>query len=78
MFFQTIGVQFMGLFFQKIGVQYMGLCCGNQAHYTRVMSESLGRRPPATKYSPDMTQHFTQVKGKYSTMTEVFKADERQ
>lgn len=45
----------------KIGVDYMGLCCGNQSHYTRAMSEALGRRPPASRYSPDMSQHFSNL-----------------
>jgi len=45
----------------SIGVDYLGLCCGNQAHYTRALSEALGRRPPASKYSPDMTQHFSKL-----------------
>ena len=42
-----------------MGIQYLGLCCGNQAHYMRTMAETLGRSPPASKYSPDMTQHFS-------------------
>ena len=25
----------------------------------RTMAETLGRSPPASKYSPDMTQHFS-------------------
>ena len=44
------------------GVQYMGLCCGNQAHYTRTMAETLGRLPPGSKYSPDMSQHYSKIK----------------
>ncbi|ELU10764.1 hypothetical protein CAPTEDRAFT_200197 [Capitella teleta] len=48
---------------KEIGVQYLGLCCGNRAHFTRAMAEALGRKPPASRYSPDMSQHF-------STMTD--------
>ena len=40
----------------------MGLCCGNRAHYIRAMAEMLGRSPPASKYSADMTQHYTRLK----------------
>lgn len=46
---------------QELGVQYMGVCCGNRAHYIRAMAEALGRTPPASKYSPDMSQHLSQV-----------------
>lgn len=44
---------------KALGVQYMGVCCGNQAQYIRAMAEALGRRPPASKYSPDMSQHLS-------------------
>ena len=47
----------------EAGVQYMGLCCGNRAHMTRKMAETLGRRPPASRFSSDMTQHLSQVEG---------------
>ena len=47
----------------EAGVQYMGLCCGNRAHMTRKMAETLGRRPPASRFSCDMTQHVSQLKG---------------
>ena len=40
------------------GVHYLGLCCGNAPHLTRQMAETLGRRPPASTYSADMTKHF--------------------
>ncbi|XP_022104966.1 betaine--homocysteine S-methyltransferase 1-like [Acanthaster planci] len=42
----------------QLGIQYVGLCCGNAPHYTRTLSETLGRQPSASKFSPDMTQHF--------------------
>ena len=43
---------------KELGIQYVGLCCGNCAHYTRTLGESLGRSPPASKFSPDMSQHY--------------------
>ena len=43
---------------KELGVQYVGLCCGNAAHYTRIVAEAYGRTPPASKYSPEMEKHF--------------------
>ncbi len=40
-----------------LGVRYLGVCCGNGAHHTRAMAEALGRKPPASRYSPDMSKH---------------------
>ena len=40
-----------------IGVHYLGVCCGAKPHHIRSMAEALGRRPPASKYSPDMSKH---------------------
>ncbi len=40
------------------GVRYLGICCGNAPHHTRQMAEALGRRPPASRFSPDMSKHF--------------------
>jgi len=42
---------------QSIGVRYLGVCCGNGPHHTRSVAEALGRRPPASRYSPDMSKH---------------------
>jgi betaine-homocysteine S-methyltransferase len=39
------------------GVQYFGLCCGAAPHHLRAMAETLGRTPPASRYSPDMSKH---------------------
>jgi hypothetical protein len=47
----------------EIGVQYLGICCGNRSCFTRVMAETLGRRPPASKYSPDMSKHLSRLTG---------------
>lgn len=41
-----------------VGVRYLGLCCGAAPHYVRSMAEALGRTPPASRYSPDMSRHF--------------------
>ncbi|XP_061177226.1 betaine--homocysteine S-methyltransferase 1-like [Saccostrea echinata] len=46
---------------QEIGVQYLGLCCGNTAAYMRDLAETLGRRPPASKYSMDMSKSYIQT-----------------
>ncbi len=40
-----------------IGIHYLGVCCGAKPHHIRSMAEALGRRPPASKYSPDMSKH---------------------
>jgi len=38
-------------------VRYLGICCGAGPHHIRALAEALGRRPPASRYSPDMTRH---------------------
>ena len=38
-------------------VRYLGVCCGAGPHHIRAMAEALGRQPPASRYSPDMTRH---------------------
>jgi betaine-homocysteine S-methyltransferase len=40
-----------------LGVHYIGICCGNSPHLTRSLAEALGRKPPASRYSPDMSKH---------------------
>jgi betaine-homocysteine S-methyltransferase len=39
------------------GVSYLGLCCGAGPHHVRAMAEVLGRTPPASRYSADMSKH---------------------
>jgi betaine-homocysteine S-methyltransferase len=39
------------------GVRYLGLCCGAAPHHVRAMAEALGRTPPASRYTEDMTRH---------------------
>jgi betaine-homocysteine S-methyltransferase len=40
-----------------LGVGYLGVCCGAGPHHIRAVAEGLGRTPPASRYSPDMTKH---------------------
>jgi len=40
-----------------LGVRYLGLCCGAGPHHIRAMAEALGRTPPASRYSDDMSRH---------------------
>jgi len=40
-----------------LGVRYLGLCCGAGPHHIRAMAEALGRTPPASRYSPNMSRH---------------------
>ena len=42
---------------KEIGIDYIGLCCGAAPHHIRAVAEALGRTPPASKYSPDLTKH---------------------
>ncbi|XP_033103446.1 betaine--homocysteine S-methyltransferase 1-like, partial [Anneissia japonica] len=44
---------------KEIGIQYVGICCGNESKFTRSLAESLGRKPGASRYSTDMSQHYT-------------------
>jgi betaine-homocysteine S-methyltransferase len=41
----------------RLGVSYLGVCCGAGPHHIRSVAEALGRRPPASRYSPDMSRH---------------------
>ena len=41
-----------------LGVRYLGVCCGAGPHHVRSLAEGLGRRPPASRYSPDMSKHI--------------------
>jgi betaine-homocysteine S-methyltransferase len=41
----------------EVGVNYIGICCGGAPHHVRSMAEALGRKPPASRYSPEMTLH---------------------
>ena len=41
----------------ELGVRYIGLCCGAAPHHVRSLAEALGRTPPGSRYSPDMSKH---------------------
>ena len=41
----------------ELGVRYIGLCCGAMPHHIRSIAEALGRKPPASRYSADMSKH---------------------
>src|SRR5436305_8571215 len=40
-----------------IGVQYLGVCCGAGPHHIRSLAEAVGRTPPASRYTADMSKH---------------------
>ena len=40
-----------------IGVRYFGVCCGAAPIHIRSMAEALGRTPPASRYTADMSKH---------------------
>jgi betaine-homocysteine S-methyltransferase len=42
---------------RDLGVNYVGICCGAGPHHVRAMAEALGRKVPASKYSPSMDLH---------------------
>jgi betaine-homocysteine S-methyltransferase len=39
------------------GARYIGVCCGGAPHHVRSMAEALGRNPPASRYTADMSKH---------------------
>ena len=41
----------------EIGVRYLGVCCGAGPHHIRSLAEALGRNPPASRYTADMSKH---------------------
>lgn len=41
----------------ELGVSYLGVCCGAGPHHVRSLAEALGRKPPASRYSADMSKH---------------------
>ncbi len=41
-----------------LGVHYLGVCCGAGPHHIRALAEGLGRHPPASRYSADMSKHY--------------------
>jgi betaine-homocysteine S-methyltransferase len=54
-------------------VRYIGVCCGAGPHHIRAIAEALGRTPPASRYSPDMSRHSfygtdAKIKPRYQEM----------
>jgi betaine-homocysteine S-methyltransferase len=41
----------------ELGVGYLGTCCGAGPHHVRAVAEAAGKKPPASRYSPDMSKH---------------------
>ena len=37
----------------------VGVCCGGAPHHVRAIAEKLGRTPEASRYSPDMSKHYS-------------------
>jgi betaine-homocysteine S-methyltransferase len=40
-----------------LGVRYLGVCCGAAPHHVRALAEAVGRTPPASRFSADMSKH---------------------
>jgi len=40
-----------------LDIRYLGVCCGAGPHHIRALAEAVGKKPPASKYSPDMSKH---------------------
>ena len=41
----------------ELGVRYLGVCCGAGPHHIRSVAEALGRTPPASRHTADMSKH---------------------
>ena len=39
-------------------IRYLGVCCGAGPHHIRALAEALGRKPAASRFSPDMSKHY--------------------
>lgn len=40
-----------------LDVRYLGVCCGAGPHHVRALAEAVGKQPPASRYSADMSKH---------------------
>jgi len=38
-------------------IRYLGVCCGAGPHHIRALAEAVGKHPPASKYTADMSKH---------------------
>ena len=41
----------------ELGARYLGVCCGAGPHHIRALAEAVGRTPPASAYTADMSKH---------------------
>jgi betaine-homocysteine S-methyltransferase len=41
----------------ELGATYLGVCCGAAPHHIRAVAEAVGKTPPASRYSADMSKH---------------------
>jgi len=55
-----------------MGIRYLGVCCGAGPHHIRALAESVGKHPPASRYSADMSKHA--FLGSYERIKEVQKS----
>lgn len=39
-------------------IRYVGVCCGGAPQHVRGIAEALGRKPVASRFSPDMSKHY--------------------
>ena len=39
-------------------IRFIGVCCGVGLHHIRYIAEALGRKPAASRYSPDISKHY--------------------
>ena len=61
---------------KAMGVSYIGTCCGAGPHHVRAIAEALGRVVPASRYSPDLSQHAmlgNDIKAHYKGKLDVWK-----
>lgn len=40
------------------GIRYLGVCCGTAPIHIREVAETIGHKPPASRYSENMRKHF--------------------
>jgi betaine-homocysteine S-methyltransferase len=41
----------------EMNIRYLGVCCGAGPHHIRALAEAVGKHPPASRYSADMSKH---------------------
>jgi len=42
----------------NLDIRYLGICCGAAPIHIRETAEAMGRRPPASRFSENMSKHF--------------------